>query len=114
MFFLENWREKSTGFLSYLVTSTFLEKTDAAAIARLVNRTSKFLYWILRYYLVDAENRKPPIEGLTIPPPYIGKVNDITQDVISLVSERFDDHFGDVEPFYFADYQMEALKASIK
>lgn len=26
----------------------------------------------------DAENRKPPKEGLTIPPPYTGKVDEIT------------------------------------
>ena len=37
MFFSDNWREKSTN-APYLVTSTFLEKTDAAAITRLVNR----------------------------------------------------------------------------
>jgi deoxyribodipyrimidine photolyase-related protein len=58
----------------------------------------------------DAENRKPPKAGLTIPPPYIGKVDEITQDVISLVSERFDDHFGDVEPFYFAVTRTDALQ----
>ena len=58
----------------------------------------------------DAKNRKPPKEGLAIPPPYMGKVDDITQDVISLVSERFDDHFGDVEPFYFAVTRTDALQ----
>lgn len=56
----------------------------------------------------DAENRKPPKEGLTIPPPYIGTVDEITQEVISLVSERFDNHFGDVEPFYFAVTRADA------
>jgi deoxyribodipyrimidine photolyase-related protein len=58
----------------------------------------------------DAENRKPPKEGLTIPPPYIGKIDNITQDCISLVSERFDAHFGDVEPFYFAVTRADALQ----
>lgn len=58
----------------------------------------------------DAENRKPPKEGLTIPPPYIGKIDDITQDTISLVSERFENHFGDVEPFYFAVTRADALQ----
>lgn len=58
----------------------------------------------------DSENRKPPKEGLTIPPPYIGKVDDITQEVISLTSERFDNHFGDIEPFYFAVTRADALK----
>ena len=58
----------------------------------------------------DTENRKPPKEGLTIPPPYIGKVDEITQEVISLVSERFDNHFGDVDPFYFAVTRADALQ----
>lgn len=58
----------------------------------------------------DAENRKPPKEGLTLPPPYIGKIDDITQDCISLVSERFGTHFGDVEPFYFAVTRADALQ----
>ena len=58
----------------------------------------------------DAENRKPPKDGLRIPPPYIGKSDDITQAVISLVAERFDTHFGDVEPFYFAVTRADALQ----
>ena len=58
----------------------------------------------------DTENRKPPQEGLTIPPPYIGKIDNITQDCISLVSDRFDTHFGDVEPFYFAVTRADALQ----
>ena len=57
----------------------------------------------------DAENRKSPKEGLTLPSPYIGKVDDITQEVMSLVSERFDDHFGNLEPFYFAVTRVDAL-----
>jgi deoxyribodipyrimidine photolyase-related protein len=60
----------------------------------------------------DAENRKPPKKELTIPPPYIGKVDDITHDVISLVSKHFDDHFGDIDPFYFAVTRVDALYAS--
>lgn len=58
----------------------------------------------------DAENRKPPKEGLTIPPPYVSKPDEITQEVMSLVSERFDDHFGDLEPFYFAVTRADALQ----
>ena len=58
----------------------------------------------------DAENRKPPKEELTIPPPYIGKSDGITEDVLSLVSERFDTHFGDIEPFYFAVTRTDALQ----
>ncbi len=58
----------------------------------------------------DAENRKPPKEGLKIPPPYMGKIDHITQEVISLVSERFDHHFGNLEPFYFAVTRADALQ----
>ena len=58
----------------------------------------------------DSENRKPPKAGLTIPPPYIGKIDDITQEVISLISERFDNHFGDIEPFYFSVTRADALR----
>ena len=58
----------------------------------------------------DAENRKPPKEGLDVPAPYIGTVDDITQEVISLVSKRFDTHFGDIEPFYFAVTRADALQ----
>ncbi|MDD7805171.1 MAG: cryptochrome/photolyase family protein [Endozoicomonas sp. (ex Botrylloides leachii)] len=58
----------------------------------------------------DTENRKPAKEDLTIPPPYIGKIDGITQDVILLVSERFGAHFGNVEPFYFAVTRADALK----
>ncbi len=50
----------------------------------------------------DAKNRKPPKEGLNIPSPFIGKVDDITQEVMFLVLEHFNDHFGDLDPFYFA------------
>lgn len=58
----------------------------------------------------DAENRKPPKEGLDVPAPYIGTVDDITQEVISLVSKHFDTHFGDIEPFYFAVTRADALQ----
>lgn len=58
----------------------------------------------------DMENRKPPKDGLNIPLPYISKTDSITQEVISLVSQRFDDHFGDLEPFYFAVTRADALQ----
>jgi deoxyribodipyrimidine photolyase-related protein len=58
----------------------------------------------------DAENRNPPKEGLNIPAPYIGKVDAITREVLTLVSESFSDHFGDLEPFYFAVTREDALQ----
>jgi len=58
----------------------------------------------------DSDNRKPPKEGLTIPTPYTGKADNITQEVVSLISQCFDNHFGDVEPFYFAVTRADALQ----
>ncbi|TBR41563.1 cryptochrome/photolyase family protein [Marinomonas agarivorans] len=82
----------------------------------------------------DAENRKPPRKGLNIPAPY-SRSNEaqqksqhssqpiaqpiaqqamasqtILQDVLALVAKRFSDHFGDLEPFYFAVTRSEALE----
>ncbi len=59
----------------------------------------------------DAENRKPPKEGLNIPQPYIEDIDDITREVMTLITERFSDHFGDLEPFYHAVTRNQALKA---
>ena len=59
----------------------------------------------------DAENRKPPAEGLRVPPPYITETDAITKEVMTLVAERFDDHFGDLEPFHFAVTRDGALQA---
>lgn len=58
----------------------------------------------------DAENRKPPKKGLHIPPPYAGTMDDLTMEVMNLVSARFKDHFGDLEPFYFAVTREAALQ----
>lgn len=59
----------------------------------------------------DAENRKPPKDGLKIPRPYSNDIDDITREVMSLVEHRFPDHFGDLEPFYFAVTRDQALNA---
>lgn len=59
----------------------------------------------------DAENRKPPQEGLHIPKPYANPPDQITRDVMAMVGGRFGDHFGDLEPFYFAVTRAQALEA---
>lgn len=59
----------------------------------------------------DDQNRKAPKEHLDIPETYKGQTDEITDEVIALVKERFDDHFGDVEPFYFAVTRDQALYA---
>ncbi|MCP8351818.1 cryptochrome/photolyase family protein [Candidatus Synchoanobacter obligatus] len=62
----------------------------------------------------DAENRKPPKEGLNIPKPYHGNIDAITKEVIQLVEHRFSDHFGDIQPFYFAVTRKQALAVLTK
>lgn len=59
----------------------------------------------------DSENREPPKSILKIPKHYQLNPNKITQEVISLVKENFANHFGDIEPFYFAVTRKEALMA---
>jgi deoxyribodipyrimidine photolyase-related protein len=59
----------------------------------------------------DSENRQKPNVDLAIPAPFRSSIDSITQEVITLVSERFADHFGDVLPFQFAVTRDEALKA---
>lgn len=59
----------------------------------------------------DAENRKSPKEGLDIPSPYIAEPDDITREVMDLVAVKFGDHFGELEPFYFAVTRKQALIA---
>jgi deoxyribodipyrimidine photolyase-related protein len=59
----------------------------------------------------DFKNRKPPKENLLIPDPYHNQPDGITLDVMSLVAERFSDHFGDLEPFYFGVTRLQALEA---
>jgi deoxyribodipyrimidine photolyase-related protein len=59
----------------------------------------------------DSENRdNPGIDPLMIPNPASFKIDGITQEVLTLVAERFSDHFGDLEPFYFAVTRKDTLK----
>ena len=59
----------------------------------------------------DRQNRVPPKKGLSPPPPYAMERDAITEEVISLVADRFADHFGDLEPFHFAVTREQALEA---
>lgn len=59
----------------------------------------------------DAKNRKTPNENdLIILRPLDFKPDEITKDVIDLVTENFEGHFGDLEPFCFAVTHNDALK----
>lgn len=65
----------------------------------------------------DAENRKPPKQGLQIPPTYHSQPDTITREVLDLVQTEFADHFGDLEPFNFAvtaDQAQQALQQFIQ
>lgn len=57
----------------------------------------------------DLQNRKTPKGDLHVPTPYVGKIDEITKDVLSLVGRQFGDHFGDLEPFYFAVTRKDAV-----
>ncbi|MEM8813114.1 MAG: cryptochrome/photolyase family protein [Pseudomonadota bacterium] len=60
----------------------------------------------------DAENRKPAKSDLFMAKPACFQPEKATRAVLDLVAKRFDDHFGDLEPFWFAvssDQANEAL-----
>jgi deoxyribodipyrimidine photolyase-related protein len=59
----------------------------------------------------DTENRKPAKSDLFMPEPPRFEPDAITRDVIALVKERFADHFGDAEPFWFAVTREDAERA---
>ncbi len=58
----------------------------------------------------DAENRKPPIKGLNIPAPTTFKADNITKEVINLVKNEFNTHYGSIESFNLAVTRSDALK----
>jgi len=59
----------------------------------------------------DHDNRKPAKADLFMPQPLRFEPDDITRDVLRLVEQRFADHFGDLEPFWFGVTQHHAEQA---
>jgi len=60
----------------------------------------------------DVANRKAlPKEGLDIPAPPRFRPDAITRKVLDLVADRFDDHFGRIEPFAWAVTREDAERA---
>ena len=59
----------------------------------------------------DNENRKPLKGDLIIPKIFLSEPDTITKEVMSLISERFSDHFGEIEPFHYAVTREQALQA---
>lgn len=49
----------------------------------------------------DAENRKPPKKGMTVPEVARFAPDAVTEEVLVLVERRFADRFGDIRPFWF-------------
>ena len=58
----------------------------------------------------DAQNRNPLKKDIVIPDPLSFKPDGITNEVIKMVEKHFDQHFGDIHPFYFACTQEDAKK----
>jgi deoxyribodipyrimidine photolyase-related protein len=59
----------------------------------------------------DAENRKPAKRDLFMPSPLRIDPDPDVRAVLELVKARFDDHFGDLEPFWFPVTRADAEKA---
>ncbi len=59
----------------------------------------------------DAENRKAASADLFMPTPRETKPDTITQEVLALVAARFDNHFGDLAPFWYAVTRADAQAA---
>jgi deoxyribodipyrimidine photolyase-related protein len=60
----------------------------------------------------DAENRKRASPDLFLPAPLRFEPDDETQAVIELVRHRFNDHFGELEPFWFPVRRADAERAA--
>ena len=59
----------------------------------------------------DSENRKPADADLFMPQPLAHEPDAITQEVLALVAARFDNHFGDLMPFWYAVTRADAQAA---
>ena len=58
----------------------------------------------------DSDNRKPPDEHMHPPEPLSFEGDEITEEVLKLVSKHFGDHFGDLHPFKLAVTREQVLK----
>ncbi len=59
----------------------------------------------------DTQNRKKAPKGLEVPETYHAKPDKITLKAIADTQQYFSQHFGDLEPFFFAVTRQQALKA---
>lgn len=58
----------------------------------------------------DHDNRKPAPDDITFDGPLRFEPDDVVEEVLDLVEARFDNHFGDVRPFWFATTRAQALE----
>lgn len=59
----------------------------------------------------DRENRKPADRDLSFPQPRRVEPDEITREVLETVERRYGDHFGRLEPFWFAVKRKDAEAA---
>ncbi|MEM8578758.1 MAG: cryptochrome/photolyase family protein [Pseudomonadota bacterium] len=59
----------------------------------------------------DAENRKPPPEGIDFGGPMQFTPDETVEEVLSLVEREFGNHFGTLRPFWFATDRGQARRA---
>ena len=59
----------------------------------------------------DADNRNPADSALLLPQPLRFEPDAVTREVLDLVAARFPDHFGRLEPFWFATTRAQAEAA---
>ena len=59
----------------------------------------------------DSENRKPAESNMFMPAPLRFEPDAITNEVLELVADKFSDHFGDLDDFWFAPHAEDAQKA---
>ena len=62
----------------------------------------------------DSENRKPAKRDLMMPQPIRFRPNDVTNEVMNRVAERFSDHPGSLDHFHFAVTHEEAMRQKRK
>jgi deoxyribodipyrimidine photolyase-related protein len=59
----------------------------------------------------DADNRRAASGSISFQPPMRFAPDAITREVLDLVAERFDDHFGEIDPFWFGTTGAQAEAA---
>ena len=124
----KNWRKTSSVQLTLLRDTRFLSSIKdfkSWAEGRKSLRMEYFYRDMRRRYKIlmdgdqpvggkwnyDAENRKPPKEGLKVPPTFKTEPDETTTAVLGTVAKHFPDHFGDLEPFHFATTRAGAQAA---